>query len=279
MAVIVHDSWEEDTWSDDENIIAQRKAIANLKPVVYLSWEDDSVIEPPTQEPQQESYESEDEQAPEQAQAQRTGGMRKHEARTRLCNTIYNLLKDDYSRFKDYPVSSQPGKKNINVSDLITQEYFLPVYGYIAVTLKKAEVYYSRNTKKYNISKLRAEIDATQTQLRIAIAKDDDRQQEKIANRLLDQKKQYDHAMEEVTKIREKNTSYDNVLRAINLIKKKNSESSKFCDMLRTLISKESQPTQVQTVKPVQQQVQTTVITAPPKNTSIFAKKSIVFNK
>lgn len=157
--------------------------------------------------------------------------------------------------------------------NLTSDKYMIPGYGYLMIFLKKAEAYYyKQGTKKVNISRLRNDIDITKTNLRIAISKQDTSLQEKLCEKLIEQKKTLDEAMEIVKDIEQKNTPLDYVKAAIRIVKKNNDRSLKFASMFRDrvcipaeFIANEVEFKDTQTIQVVKS-----------AKSSVFGKKTLV---
>ena len=126
-------------------------------------------------------------------------------------------------------------------SNLTNDIYKISGYGYLIIFLKKAETYYyNQGTKKINISKLRNDIDITKTNLRIAITKQDTNIQQKLCDKLIEQKRILDEALTHLTDVQQKNTPIDYVKAAIHIVKKNNERSVRFADMFRSRVSMQS---------------------------------------
>jgi hypothetical protein len=166
------------------------------------------------------------------------------------------------------------GKQGYVSQNLTNDRYMVPGFGYLMIFLKKAEsYYYHQGVKKVNISKLRNDIDITKTNLRIAIAKQDIQLQQKLCDKLIDQKKILEDAMVNIKNVEQKNTPLDYVKSAIRIVKKNNDKSLRFVDMFRDRVYRYS----VETEKDVHveykdtQTVQVTVHAKP----SVFGKKTL----
>jgi len=166
------------------------------------------------------------------------------------------------------------GKQGYVSQNLTNDRYMVPGFGYLMIFLKKAEsYYYHQGVKKVNISKLRNDIDVTKTNLRIAIAKQDILLQQKLCDKLIDQKKILEDAMVNIKNVEQKNTPLDYVKSAIRIVKKNNDKSLRFVDMFRDRVYRYS----VETEKDVRveykdtQTVQVNVHAKP----SVFGKKTL----
>jgi hypothetical protein len=166
------------------------------------------------------------------------------------------------------------GKQGYVSQNLTNDRYMVPGYGYLMIFLKKAEsYYYHQGVKKVNISKLRNDIDVTKTNLRIAIAKQDIQLQQKLCDKLIDQKKILEDAMVNIKNVEQKNTPLDYVKSAIRIVKKNNDKSLRFVDMFRDRVYRYS----IETEKDAHveykdtQTVQVTVHAKP----SVFGKKTL----
>ena len=73
----------------------------------------------------------------------------------------------------------------------------------------------------------------TKTNLRIAIAKQDTHLQQKLCDKLVEQKKILDDALESISNVKNKNTPLDYVKSAIRIVKRGNERSLRFVNMFR----------------------------------------------
>lgn len=157
--------------------------------------------------------------------------------------------------------------------NLTSDKYMVPGYGYLIIFLKKAEAYYyGQGTKKVNISRLRNDIDITKTNLRIALAKQDTQLQQKLCDKLIEQKKTLDDAMEIITDIEHKNTPLDYVKAAIRIVRKNNDRSLKFVYMFRDRVCTPI----VHVVSEVEFKDTQTIHVVKQTKPSVFGKKTLV---
>jgi hypothetical protein len=167
------------------------------------------------------------------------------------------------------------GRQGYVGQNLSNHEYNIPGYGYILIFLKKAESYYHKQgTPKINISKLRNDIDITKTNLRLAIFKQDTQLQQKLCDKMVEQKKILEDALESISNIKKKNTPLDYVKSALRIIKRGNERSIRFVQMFREMVAPLEQHVVVPDVSTVE--TKTVSVKKEEKKSSIFAKKTLV---
>ena len=164
------------------------------------------------------------------------------------------------------------GKKGYSMQNLSNQQYYIPGYGYIMIFLKKAEAYYyKQGTQKINISRLRNDMDVTKTNLRIAIAKQDTHLQQKMCDKLVEQKKILDNALENISNVKNKNTPLDYVKSAIRIVKRGNERSLHFVNMFRETFAQSSQTEYDEPIN----ETRTIQVKKEEKKPSVFARKTL----
>lgn len=169
------------------------------------------------------------------------------------------------------------GKQGYVTHNLSNQQYHIPGYGYIMIFLKKAEAfYYKQGTQKINISRLRNDMDITKTNLRIAIAKQDTNLQQKLCDKLVEQKKILDDALESISNVKNKNTPLDYVKSAIRIIKRGNERSLHFVNMFRDTFAPSSQEEYVAKYDEPINETRTIQVKKEEKKPSVFARKTLV---
>lgn len=167
------------------------------------------------------------------------------------------------------------GRQGYVGQNLSNQEYNIPGYGYILIFLKKAESYYHKQgTPKINISKLRNDIDITKTNLRLAISKQDTQLQQKLCDKMVEQKKILEDALESISNIKKKNTPLDYVKSALRITKRGNERSIRFVHMFREMVAPLEQHVVVPDVSIIE--TKTVSVKKEEKKSSIFAKKTLV---
>ena len=168
-------------------------------------------------------------------------------------------------------------KQGYVMQNLSNQQYNIPGYGYIMIFLKKAEAYYyKQGTQKINISKLRNDMDVTKTNLRIAISKQDTNLQQKLCDKLVEQKKILDDALVSITNLKNKNTPLDYVKSAIRIVKRGNDRSIRFVNMFRETVAPSSQTEHAAKYDEPISETCTIQVKKEDKKSSVFARKTLV---
>ena len=198
---------------------------------------------------------------------------------TEKFNKLLDRLIDNFKDRKSAIESTvfTVGKQGYVGGNMTNANYMIPGYGYLMIFLKKAEsYYYHQKTKKINISKLRNDIDITKTNLRIAISKQDTNLQQKLCDKLIEQKKNLEEALESIKNVEQKNTMFDYVRAAIQIVRKNNERSLRFTQMFRDRIYMQNSGTTYQT-ETEQKYTETKVVsvTKSEQKSSIFGKKKL----
>jgi hypothetical protein len=231
------DSWDDDNWDNiiplsvpQDNILEKTIPEVETKALGIST----TVIEPNDDTVDEPSDEPSGEQSDETSSKSIDSDEKKISAQRILVEQVFELFNKDYMKFKDCPTNLNTGRKS-KTYNLSNPAFVIPKYGNLGLSLAKAEVYYSTHgTKKVNISVLRSNIDKTQTELRIAISKNDYVNQEKFCLRLQEQRLLLQNALSSVEDIKNHNTPYDHIRQAISILKNNNSNSLRFCRLFQT---------------------------------------------
>ncbi len=149
-----------------------------------------------------------------------------------LVEKIYDLLKADYYKFKDISINLH--KKGGYMHSLTLESNYVEPFGFIGIALKKAEEYYTKHNQKPNISRIRAEIDGIQTNLRIALTQNDYKNQEKLCLRLMHHKKLLQDALDYAELIKTKATPLDLIRESISIISSSQGKSQSFYNLFKS---------------------------------------------
>ena len=270
---------------DDVQITNAPRDVVHATPApryVTSSWDDDVeefFTKPPApplkpkmmQSVESKNTENDDESSDDEDEDNGATKLSKHQKMQNLCKELL----ENISRYRSaidkqaYTIT----RKGFTTQNLINESFNVPGFGNFFILLLRAQAFFlAQGQLKVNISKLRQDISLTTTNLRGAMLKHDDVLQEKLLEKLTEQKAAMQEAEKTINQIKEKNTPLDKVRAALRIIKRGNERAIRFTDMFRNHVCPQEQGIEV---APVVEIKAVAVAKKDSKTSSLFAMKSL----
>ena len=195
----------------------------------------------------------------------------KHQKMQNLCKELLENISRYRSAIEKHAYAIT--RNGFTTQNLINESYNVPGFGNFFILLLRAQAFFqAQGQLKVNISKLRQDISLTTTNLRGAMLKHDDVMQEKLLEKLTEQKAALQEAEKTINQIKEKNTPLDKVRSALRIIKRGNDRAVRFTAIFRNCVCP---PEETIEVAPLVEIKAVAVSKKNSKTSSLFGMKSL----
>ena len=218
------------SWDDEEEDVPAKPPPPPSKPKVVQSTAS-------------KNTDDEDDESSDEEESGATK-LSKHQKMQNLCKELLEYISRYRSTIDKQAYSIT--RNGFTTQNLINESYNIPGFGNFFILLLRSQAFFqAQGQLKVNISKLRQDISLTTTNLRGAMLKHDDVLQEKLLEKLTEQKAALQEAEKTINQIKEKNTPLDKVRAALRIIKRGNERAVRFTAIFRNCVCPPEETTEV----------------------------------